>query len=292
MRSKRYILPIFIGLITLGAAVVAQEVKSPVCINFSDEQAQPDTDDQIRQIAVIGNNIANVATIGFKRSRVDFSYLSNGASKVSGAPIDDSQFASRGTAIDSGVRIAKTTIVFTQGAPVEDGIDTHMAIEGDGFFKVQNVSGNLIGYTRDGSFTRNVDGLLVNSAGLQLEPAITIPATAEEVTISQSGVVSVMENGQPSQVGQIELYRFANPTGLRQNGGNLFLATEASGPEIAGNPGDIGYGFIRQASLEGSNVEVVSEMVSLITAQRAYEINSRAIKAGDEMLSTTSQIVR
>lgn len=238
------------------------------------------------------NNLANVNTTGFKKSHLEFSDLLYDVSKAPGAPIGDGQLAPIGLQIGNGVRAAGTTNVFTQGAPIEDGIDTHMAIEGDGFFKVQNVSGNLTGYTRDGSFTRNVDGLLVNSAGLQLEPAITIPATAEEVTISQSGMVSVMENGQPYQVGQIKLYRFANPTGLRQNGGNLFLATEASGPEIAGNPGDIGYGFIRQASLEGSNVEVVSEMVSLITAQRAYEINSRAIKAGDEMLSTTSQIVR
>ena len=112
------------------------------------------------------------------------------------------------------------------------------------------------------------------------------------MTISEYGVVSVLENGQESTVGQIELYRFANPTGLRQAGGNLYQVTEASGQEIAGNPGRDGFGKVRQNSLEGSNVEVVSEMVSLITAQRAYEINSRAIKAGDEMLSTTSQIVR
>ncbi|MCP4096718.1 MAG: flagellar basal-body rod protein FlgG, partial [Planctomycetaceae bacterium] len=238
------------------------------------------------------NNLANVNTTGFKKSHVEFSDLIYDVSKAPGAPIGDGQFAPIGTQIGNGVRATGTTNVFTQGAPIEDRIDTHMAIEGDGFFRVQNVSGNLIGYTRDGSFTRNADGLLVNSAGLQLEPGITIPSTAEKLKISKSGEVSVTENGQPSVVGQIELYRFANPTGLLQNGGNLFLATEASGPEIAGNPMDIGYGRIQQGSLEGSNVEVVSEMVSLITAQRAYEINSRAIKAGDEMLSTTSQIVR
>ncbi|MDB2526678.1 flagellar basal-body rod protein FlgG [Mariniblastus sp.] len=237
------------------------------------------------------NNLANVNTTGFKKSHVEFSDLIYDVSKAPGAPIGDGQFAPIGMQIGNGVRATGTTNVFTQGAPITDNIDTHMAIEGEGFFKVIDTA-DLIGYTRDGSFTKNVAGELVNAAGLRLEPGITIPETATEVTISEYGVVSVLENGAPSPVGQIELYRFANPTGLRQAGGNLYQVTEASGQEIAGNPGRDGFGKVRQNSLEGSNVEVVSEMVSLITAQRAYEINSRAIKAGDEMLSTTAQIVR
>ena len=237
------------------------------------------------------NNLANVNTTGFKKSHVEFSDLIYDVSKVPGAPIGDGQFAPIGTQIGNGVRVTGTTNVFTQGAPIQDGIETHMAIEGEGFFKVIDTA-DLIGYTRDGSFTKNVNGELVNAAGLRLEPGITIPETAMGVTISESGEISVLENGVPSPVGQIELYRFANPTGLRQAGGNLYEATQASGQEIAGTPSLDGFGNIQSRSLESSNVEVVSEMVSLITAQRAYEINSRAIKAGDEMLSTTAQIVR
>tara|TARA_B110000495_G_C23028023_1_gene611389 strand:- start:1870 stop:2655 length:786 start_codon:yes stop_codon:yes gene_type:complete len=238
------------------------------------------------------NNLANVNTTGFKKSHLEFSDLIYDVSKAPGAPIGDGQVSPIGLQIGNGVRPTGTTNVFTQGAPIETGIATHMAIEGGGFFKVQSASGNLIGYTRDGAFTQNADGVLVNADGLQIEPAVTIPSTAEEVSIGKDGTVGVMEGGVFSEIGQIELYRFSNPAGLRQNGGNLFLATDASGPEFAGNPGEDGFGMIRSMHLEASNVEVVSEMVSLITAQRAYEINSRAIKAGDEMLSTTSQLVR
>ena len=166
-----------------------------------------------------------------------------------------------------------------------------MAIEGEGFFKVAMSDGSAA-YTRDGSFLRNADGLLVNGDGRALDPIITIPSTAESVSVSSTGDVSYFENGVQTIAGTVELYKFSNSAGLRQLGGNLFGATEASGAEIAGAADSIGFGSIRGKSLEGSNVEVVSEMVSLITAQRAYEINSRAIRAGDEMLSNTSQLVR
>ncbi|MDA7870609.1 flagellar basal-body rod protein FlgG [Mariniblastus sp.] len=239
------------------------------------------------------NNLANVNTTGFKKSHVEFSDLIYDVSKVPGAPIGDGQVAPIGLQIGNGVRATGTTNVFTQGAPIEDGIDTHMAIKGEGFFKVID-SGSLIGYTRDGSFTQNAFGELVNSQGYRLDPGITIPNTGGQISISNSGVVSIQQQGEPEPVelGQIQLFRFANPTGLRQAGGNLYEATQASGQEIAGTPSLDGFGNIQSRSLESSNVEVVSEMVSLITAQRAYEINSRAIKAGDEMLSTTAQIVR
>ena len=134
--------------------------------------------------------------------------------------------------------------------------------------------------------------MLVNGDGRPLDPNITIPASAEDITISSTGEVSFQQNGTISTVGTIQLYRFANPGGLLQRGGNIYSPTEASGPELAGTPGSSGYGTLSQSSLEGSNVEVVSEMVSLITAQRAYEINSRAIRAGDELLSNTAQIIR
>jgi flagellar basal-body rod protein FlgG len=223
------------------------------------------------------NNLANVNTTGFKRSHVEFADLMYDVSKQPGAPTADGQVA--------------PTNVFTQGVPTEDGIETHMSIDGDGFFKVTLPGGN-VGYTRDGSFSLDGQGQLVNADGRLLDPAITIPNTATKINISKTGEVSWLDNGELVPGPTIQLFRFANPAGLRQAGGNIYLATEASGEEITGTPGLEGFGDLRQGSLEGSNVQVVSEMVSLITAQRAYEINSRAIRAGDEMLSNTSQLVR
>ncbi|MCL4134259.1 UNVERIFIED_CONTAM: hypothetical protein GTU68_048692 [Idotea baltica] len=237
------------------------------------------------------NNLANVNTTGFKKSHMEFADLIYDATKLPGAPGANGQNSPIGLQIGNGVRPVGTTNVFTQGVPIETGIKTHMSIEGDGFFKVSMPDGSA-GYTRDGSFVRDANGLMVNGDGRALDPNITIPSTAEEISISATGEVSYLENGTNSTVGSIQLYRFSNPAGLHQRGGNIYTATDASGPELAGTPGDTGYGSVRQSSLEGSNVEVVAEMVSLITAQRAYEINSRAIRAGDEMLSTTSQIVR
>ncbi len=237
------------------------------------------------------NNLANVNTTGFKRSHIEFADLIYDVSSQPGAPTSEGQTSPIGTQIGNGVRAVGTTSVFTQGVPIETGISTHVSIEGDGFFKVTMPDGNP-GYTRDGSFVRNGDGLLVNGDGRPLDPNITIPNTAEEILISATGEVSYLENGNVSSAGQIEVFRFSNPAGLKQQGGNIYLPTDASGVEIPGISGTAGFGTLRPGSLEGSNVEVVSEMVSLITAQRAYEINSRAIRAGDEMLSNTSQIVR
>jgi flagellar basal-body rod protein FlgG len=237
------------------------------------------------------NNLANVNTTGFKRSTVEFADLIYDAAKLPGAPGANGQNAPIGLQIGGGVRPVGTTNVFTQGPPVETGVETHMAIQGDGFFRVTMPDGSF-GYTRDGTFVRDANGLMVNGDGLPLDPVITIPPTAQEMSIASTGEVSFLENGVNNQVGAIQLFRFANPAGLRQRGGNIFSQTEASGPELVGVPGSAGYGTLRQNAREGSNVEVVGEMVSLITAQRAYEINSRAIRAGDEMLSNTSQIVR
>lgn len=237
------------------------------------------------------NNLANVNTTGFKRSHMEFADLLYDVSSVPGAPIANGQNTPIGVQIGNGVRPVGTTNVFTQGVPTETGTETHMSIQGDGFFRVLMPDGGF-GYTRDGSFSRNAEGTLVTSTGRPIDPGITIPPTAEKLMIAATGEVSFLEAGAISNVGNIQLFRFANPAGLRQNGGNIYLATEASGAETPGVPGTSGYGELRQGSLEGSNVEVVAEMVSLITAQRAYEINSRAIRAGDEMLSTTSQIVR
>lgn len=236
------------------------------------------------------NNLANVNTVGFKRSILDFADLLYSTSRPPGALVDDGQTVPVGVQIGNGVRTDGTTKVFRQGVEVETGVNTDMAIEGEGFFKVSTPNGDFR-YTRDGSFRIDGLGRFVNGDGLLLEPAITIPPNVTDLSISPTGQVSYNQNGQIATAGEIQVFRFINPAGLSSEGGNLYAATEASGPEVAGNAGLDGFGRLRQNYLEGSNVEVVSELVSLITAQRAYEINSRAIRAGDEMLSTTSQIV-
>jgi flagellar basal-body rod protein FlgG len=237
------------------------------------------------------NNLANVNTTGFKRSHLEFADLIYDVSREPGAQTSNGQSSPIGLQIGNGVRAMGTTNVFTQGVPTETGTPTHMRIEGDGFFKVAMPDGSA-GYTRDGSFLQNSEGQLVNGDGRLLDPNISIPTNAKNINIASNGDVSYEVNGDRQLGETVQLFRFSNPAGLRQLGGNLFSLTEASGPEISAAPGVEGMGEIRSGSLEGSNVEVVSEMVSLITAQRAYEINSRAIRAGDEMLSNTSQLVR
>ena len=236
------------------------------------------------------NNLANVNTTGFKKKHISFADLIYDTTTPPGAMAANNQIKPIGLQIGSGVRPVGTTSIFSQGTPTETGIDTHMAIEGDGFFKVTR--GNSIAYTRDGSFTTDEQGQMVNAEGYLLEPPVTIPIDATNLAISANGVVSYQVNGVTTTGPTIQLARFANPAGLQNLGGNLFSETAASGPELLGNPGENGFGQLRQNYLEGANVEVVSELVSLITAQRAYEINSRAIRAGDEMLSSASNLVR
>jgi flagellar basal-body rod protein FlgG len=236
------------------------------------------------------NNLANVNTTGFKKKHINFADLIYDTITAPGAAEVGGQFRPVGLQIGSGVRGVGTTSVFTQGTPTETRVDTHMSIEGDGFFKV--TKGNITAYTRDGSFTRNALGQLANGDGFLLDPPVVIPDQASDLAISREGVVSYQVAGVQTTGETIQLARFINPAGLQSIGGNLFTETNASGAETLANPGDQGMGEIRQNTLEGANVEVVSELVSLITAQRAYEINSRAIRAGDEMLSTASDLVR
>ncbi|MEO1615039.1 MAG: flagellar basal-body rod protein FlgG [Planctomycetota bacterium] len=236
------------------------------------------------------NNLANVNTTGFKRKHINFADLIYDTNTPPGAAAADNQLKPIGLQIGSGVRPVGTTTLYSQGTPQETGIATHMAIEGDGFFRV--TQGNTIAYTRDGSFTTNDQGQLVTGDGFLLDPQVTIPPEATNLTISAGGVTSWQVNGVTTIGPTIQLARFANPAGLQNLGGNLYQETGASGPEILNNPNINGNGSIRQRYVEGSNVEVVSELVSLITAQRAYEINSRAIRAGDEMLSSASDLVR
>jgi flagellar basal-body rod protein FlgG len=198
-----------------------------------------------------------------------------------------------GLQIGSGVRPVGTSKVFSPGVVEQTGRITDLAIEGDGFFMVRLPNGNER-YTRDGGFHLDSNRTLVTGDGYQLDGNITIPADVplNMVTIGIDGAVSALRDGALAPIGNIQLHSFPNPAGLSNEGGNLFARTPASGEAITGTPGDSGLGTIRQSFIEKSNVEVVTELVSLITAQRAYEINSRAIRAGDEMLSNTSQIVR
>ncbi len=237
------------------------------------------------------NNLANVNTTGFKKNHLEFADLIYDISRMPGASTSEGQTSPIGLQIGNGVRPVGTTTLWTQGTISQTGEETHMALEGVGFFKVLMPDGSFA-YTRDGSFHKDANGLLVNGDGRPLEPAITIPQDAQRISISQTGQVEVTQNGVASIIGNIQLVRFSNPAGLELMGGNLLRETAASGPEIIGLAGQEGIGMIRQGFLEGSNVEVVAEMVNLITAQRAYEINSRAIRAGDEMLSNTSQLLR
>jgi flagellar basal-body rod protein FlgG len=236
------------------------------------------------------NNLANVNTTGFKKKHINFADLIYDTIAAPGAAGAGGLVKPIGLQIGSGVRAVGTTSVFAQGTPTETGVATHMAIEGDGFFKVNR--GDVVAYTRDGTFTTDAQGQLVNGDGYLLDPQITIPPQATNINISQDGVVSYQVAGVSTTGPSIQLARFTNPAGLQNLGGNLYIETAASGAEILGEPGIDGLGSIRNNFVEGANVEVVSELVSLITAQRAYEINSRAIRAGDEMLSTASDLVR
>ncbi|QDT33581.1 flagellar basal-body rod protein FlgG [Thalassoglobus polymorphus] len=242
------------------------------------------------------NNLANVNTTGFKRSHLDFADLLYSTLQQPGTEVAAGQVAPTGLQIGSGVRATGTTKVFTPGTFEQTGNSLDVAIEGDGFFKVQLPNGE-VRYTRDGAFRLDNNGQLVTTNGYLLDAGITVQdgISITKLNIGEDGTVSGVLEGSPQsavQLGQLQLARFLNPAGLSSEGGNLYAATPASGNEVLSNPGDEGVGILRQGFLEGSNVEVVTELISLISAQRAYEINSRAIRAGDEMLSTTSDIVR
>lgn len=242
------------------------------------------------------NNLANVNTNGFKRSILDFADLMYFTSREPGTEVATGQPTPTGLQIGNGVRAVGTTKVFTTGGFEETGNSTDVAIEGNGFFKVALPNGEFR-YTRDGAFRIDANGQLVTGDGYFLDNPITIQdgIIPESLRIGSDGTVTGLQVGSqdtPTNLGQFQLYRFRNPAGLSSEGGNLYSVTPASGTEIAGTPGVDGLGTLRQRFLERSNVEVVTQLVTLITAQRAYEINSRAIRAGDEMLSVTSQLSR
>ncbi len=242
---------------------------------------------------VIANNLANVNTTAFKRSRADFEDLlyqnvQNGA--ILGSP--DAQTAPP-IQIGRGTRLAGVQRLDTQGNLEQTGRDLDLAIEGAGYFQVSMPSGETA-YTRDGSFNVSDQGTLVTQDGYAVVPGIKIPQDATALTISRTGEVSATRgsNTTPVDLGRIELATFANPAGLLADGQNVFSATPASGEPVTGYPGDNGMGQLLQGNLEGSNVQVVQEMVDMITAMRAYEINSKAITNSDQMQQMADNLIR
>lgn len=250
---------------------------------------------QQTRIDAIANNLANVNTTSFKRSRTNFedmlyetlqgSQLVHYQGTETLAPIQ----------IGRGVRLADIQRIHTQGSFEVTNNPFDFAIEGEGFFQVQLPNGTT-GYTRDGTFTRAADsGALVTHAGYLVMPEINVPPEAVQVSVSPTGNVSAIlgTSGEQVELGQLELARFANPSGLLSLGGNLYQQTPASGDAMTGVPMEDGFGQVVQGSLEASNVEIVQEMVDMITAQRAYEVNSKAIKTAEEMIQTvTNELIR
>jgi len=243
------------------------------------------------RIDSIANNLANVNTTGFKRQRAEFQDLFYETLRAAGARSGDGSQLPTGVQLGHGVKTASISRIFTQGDRINTGGALDMAIDGDGFFQVQKPGGETL-YTRDGTFKLDGDGNLVTAAGDPVIPNINVPIDSESLTVRPDGTVTVVQPGSTAvtELGQIELARFANPSGLRAAGGNLFAATEASGDPELGVAGEEGYGEISQGFLEGSNVNVAEELVQMILAQRAFETNSRVIRAGDEMLRNAAQL--
>jgi len=245
------------------------------------------------KIDTIANNLANVNTNGFKRSRAEFSDLMYQTIRAPGAPSSANTRVPAGIQMGHGVQPSSIKKLFSQGDFANTSNPLDVVIRGNGFFRVLLPDGGTA-YTRDGAFTADGEGQLVNSRGYVLDPPVTLPSDTLSISIGDDGTVSVTQPGQstPTDVGQFELANFVNPSGLLALGGNLFQATEASGDAVSGTPGLDGLGSIGQGFLEISNVSIVTELVDMIAAQRAYELNSRAVRASDEMLQQLNNLVR
>ncbi|HOM17888.1 MAG TPA: flagellar basal-body rod protein FlgG [Thermoguttaceae bacterium] len=248
------------------------------------------------KLNVVANNLANVSTTGYKRDRANFEDLYYQHDRLPGAQDRASEPTPTGISIGLGVRLTSTQTDFVQGSFHQTDRELDVAIEGPGFFQVSDPSGQVY-YTRAGNFNINANGYLVigsSYTGRLLEPPISIPQDAIGISISPEGIVAVKQpnNTQMTQVGQIELATFINPDGLLKLGENLYQETDASGSPILNNPGQEGLGLLRQGALEGSNVEPVHELIELISTQRAFEMSSQVIKAGDEMMQLVSNLRR
>ena len=241
---------------------------------------------------VIANNLANVNSSGFKKSRADFQDVLYQTNKVAGAGGEGGQ-SPTGIQIGLGSRVAAVQKIFTTGDLQQTENELDLAIEGPGFFQVTLPDGTTA-YTRSGAFKKDSEGQVVSSDGYPLVPQIVIPENATTVSVSEDGTVQVLLDGEaePTEIGVIELVRFGNPAGLSSMGRNLYEQTATSGDPITGTAGQEGYGTLSQGFLEGSNVNIMEEMVNMIAGQRAYEVNSKAIRTADEMLQLTSDLVR
>lgn len=247
--------------------------------------AKTGLDAQQTRMAVVSNNLANVNTTGFKQGRAVFEDLLYQNVRQSGGQTSQDTELPSGMNIGTGVRVVATEKLFSQGSILQTDNALDVAIKGRGFFQILTPDGN-VSYTRDGTFQRNSQGELVTASGYLVQPSITIPDGAQSITIGTDGVVSVQLAGQtsPSQVGTLETVDFINPVGLQPIGENLYIETASSGTAQAGTPGLNGFGAVMQGALEGSNVNVVSELVNMIETQRAYEMNSKAISTNDQMM--------
>lgn len=245
-------------------------------------------------VEVVANNMANINTTGYKRSRAEFTDLLYQAERLQGVSSQGrDNTIPEGAQIGLGVRTAAIRGQHEQGTLAATGNNLDLALIGRGWFQITGSNGETL-YTRAGAFNTNANGQLVTLDGLSVIPAIIVPTGVSAVNVSQSGLVSVTIDGQtaPQQIGQLTVATFANEAGLEPLGGNLYRQTTASGTPVTGVPGDPGYATLRQGYLEGSNVDPVKEITELITAQRSYEMNSKVIQAADEMASTLSKGLR
>ncbi len=247
---------------------------------------------QETNIGVIANNLANVNTTGFKRSRANFQDLLYRTARVVGSSAAEGREVPTGIQIGLGTRIAAVEKVYTVGDMEKTGSELDLAIEGDGFFQVSLPDGETA-YTRDGSLKKDSTGRLVTADGNPLLPEIVVPENATKIAIGTDGSIMAFmdDESQGTEIGVLELARFGNPSGLRSLGSNLLQESTSSGAPILGRPGGLGFGSLAQGFLERSNVNVMQEMINLIAGQRAYEVNSKAIKAADEMLQQTNQLM-
>ncbi len=248
---------------------------------------------QQRQIETVANNLANVATTGYKKSRNNFQDLLYQIERAAGTPSSQNTTIPVGIHRGHGVKHVSTEKIFTQGDMKNTGIELDIAIEGVGFFQILQPNG-AIAYSRAGNYQKDQQGRIVTQDGFTLEPEIIIPEDTRQVQIGLDGTVSVLvgEDPLPTPIGTIQLARFVNPAGLSPLGKNLYAPTAASGNPVVENPGVNGMGTLIQSFLELSNVSVVDEMINMIIAQRAYEVNSKAIQTSDDMLQTANQIIR
>jgi len=248
------------------------------------------------KLDVIANNLANLETTAFKRGRGNFEDLFYRHEMMPGAQDSAGQYTPTGISIGLGARVSSVQTDFRQGAFKQTSDALSVALEGSGFFKVMDPTGEVL-YTRAGNFSLNSNGQFVLGSaniGRLIEPPITIPQDAEAIVISPEGKVSIRRAGTTTldQVGTIELVNFINPEGLLKRGENLYSETESSGTAITGNPGQQGFGVLRQNALEASNVEPVSELIELITTQRAFELNSQVVQAGDQVMQLVASLRR